>query len=39
MVFDDVPSTSMSRAVFESTSVAAAAVAAGLAGSKGKPRV
>ncbi len=36
MVFDDVPSTSMSREVFESTSVAAAAVAAGLAASKGE---
>jgi tyrosyl-tRNA synthetase len=36
MVFDDVPSTSMSRAAFESTSVAAAAVAAGLAASKGE---
>jgi tyrosyl-tRNA synthetase len=35
-VFDDVPSTTMSRAAFESTSVAAAAVEAGLVASKGE---
>jgi tyrosyl-tRNA synthetase len=35
-VFDDVPSTSMSRQAFETSTVVAAAVAAGLATSKGE---
>ena len=35
-VFDDVPSTSMSKATFERTTLAAAAVEAGLAASKGE---
>jgi tyrosyl-tRNA synthetase len=36
LVFDDVPSTSMSRQAFEASTVVAAAVAAGLAASKGE---
>jgi len=36
MVFDDVPSTNMSRQAFETSTVAAAAVVAGLAASKGE---